>query len=76
MSQKVRAKFNCHYIQKHEDGSKTVHMMAVTSGSEENESFSEYTPSGNLDIKIDKGEAKNAFKEGKDYYLDFTEAPE
>ena len=74
MSQKVRAKFNCHYIQKHEDGAVTVNMMAVTEGSEENESFSEYTPSGNLDIHISKGEAKELFEEGQDYYLDFTKA--
>lgn len=75
MSQKVKAKFNCHYIQKHEGSDAvTVNMMAVTDGSEENKSFSEYTPSGQLNIVIDKGEAKNFFEEGKDYYLDFSAA--
>ena len=71
---KVRAKFSCHYVEKHNNGAKTVHMNAVASGSKENESFSEYTPAGNLSIKIDKGDAKEYFKEGKEYYLDFTEA--
>ncbi|WP_299153064.1 hypothetical protein [uncultured Christiangramia sp.] len=74
MSQKVRAKFNCHYIQKREGGGVEVNMSAVVDGSEESESFSEYTPSGNLNIVIDKGEAQNLFKEGKDYYLDFSKA--
>ena len=71
---KVRAKFNCHYVEEHNDGAKTVHMNAAVSGSVENESFSEYTPAGNLSIRIDKGDAKEYFKEGKEYYLDFTEA--
>ena len=72
---KVRAKFNCHYIEKHPASEAvTVHMTAVTDGSEENESFSEYTPSGQLDIVIDKGEARNFFEQGRDYYLDFTAA--
>lgn len=72
---KVRAKFNCHYIQKNEESRGiTVNMLAVTDGSEENKSFSEFTPSGQLSIVIDKGEAKEYFEEGKDYYLDFTKA--
>ena len=76
MSQ-VRAKFNCHYIQKQEGSDAViVNMMAVIDGSEENKSFSEYTPSGQLNIVIDKGEARNFFEEGKDYYLDFTKASE
>ena len=74
MSQKVRAKFSCHYIQKTEGGGSVVHMGAVTEGSEENEKFSEYTPGGSLQIQIDKGEAKSFFKEGAEYFLDFSEA--
>ncbi len=45
----VRAKFQCNSIQKSQDNSTAVaHLIAVTAGSTENESWSKYTPSGQL----------------------------
>lgn len=73
MSEKVRAKFKCNRVEKRSDGI-VVHMNVVVSGSKENEYFSEYTPTGNLSINIDKGDAVNFFNEGESYYLDFSKA--
>jgi len=42
----------------------------VTSGSEENKRFFEYTPSGQLEISVYK---EDVFQPGKSYYLDLTE---
>lgn len=74
---KVRAKFVCIAVQDQpEFESKSVQLIPVTDGSEENKSFSKYTPSGNLHLKIsNETEASNAFEVNKEYYLDITEAP-
>ena len=73
---KVRAKFECVGIIDHSDyESKSVSFSPVIGGSNENKSFSKFTPSGSLVLEISyETEASNAFKEGKEYYLDFTEA--
>lgn len=70
MSQ-VRAKFTCTGITDNpEYQSKSVSFMPVTDGSEENKSFSKYTPSGSLHLNISyETEASNAFEAGKEYYL-------
>ncbi|VFS73957.1 Uncharacterised protein [Raoultella terrigena] len=45
----VRAKFQCNSINKSPDNSSAVvHLIAVTTGSTENETWSKYTPSGQL----------------------------
>lgn len=41
---------------------------------EENNQFAEATPSGTMEMQITKPSAKGFFKEGCNYYLDFTEA--
>ncbi|MFA6917001.1 MAG: hypothetical protein WC222_11430 [Parachlamydiales bacterium] len=70
----VRAKFVCYGIKDNPSSeSKTVTFGAVTSGSEENKSFSKYTPSGSIDMVISYDTpASNAFEQGKEYYVDFT----
>lgn len=75
MSQ-VRAKFVCNQVtDTPEYEQKLVSFSAVVDGSEENKSFSKYTPSGNASLNISyETQAANFFKEGKSYYLDFTEA--
>ena len=73
---KVRAKFVCYGIQDNPPSeSKTVTFGAVTSGSEENKSFSKYTPSGSLELVISYDTpASDAFEQGKEYYLDISPA--
>ncbi|MEI6487336.1 MAG: hypothetical protein WCP52_00165 [Bacteroidota bacterium] len=69
----VRAKFVVSHIINHADGSINVNAHPVHSGSEENKSFNDYTPSGKLELHISKGkEAQKLFEPGKEYYLDFT----
>lgn len=73
---KVRAKFECVGIEDQpENESKSVSFSPVINGSDENKSFSRYTPSGSLNLQISyETEASNAFEVGKEYYLDITEA--
>lgn len=72
---KVRAKFICNHIENPTTGDAVVHMSAVTSGSEENKSFAEYTPSAQLQMHISPGtSAASAFEQGKEYFVDFTPA--
>lgn len=69
----VRAKFVVSHIMKNEDGSINVNAHPVHSGSEENKSFNDYTPAGNLQLHIAAGKpAQEYFIDGKEYYLDFT----
>ena len=71
MSQ-VRAKFVVNEVNQNEDGSSKVSMSPVTSGTEENKSWSTHTPSGKLEMDITNPDA--TFEVGSEYYLDFTKA--
>lgn len=73
---KVRAKFVCNGIQDDSfNQQKQVSLTPVISGSEENKSFSKYTPGGSVHLSISyETQAANFFEEGKEYYLDFTKA--
>ncbi|WP_035647304.1 hypothetical protein [Flavobacterium sp. ASV13] len=73
---KVRAKFVCTGVQDNPDyQSKSISLSPVINGSEENKSFSKYTPSGNINLNISyETEASNYFQDGKEYYVDFDEA--
>lgn len=69
----IKAKFFCSNVVPYAEG-KQAQLSAVTSGSEENKSFSKYTPSGQLSINIsNETEASNFFEVGKEYYLTFDE---
>ena len=73
--QRVRAKFSVNYIEEF-PGQKTIHANAVYSGKGENKDYAEATPSGKLELTIDKTRpAADFFETGKEYYLDFQEAP-
>jgi len=50
-------------------GGVVVNLYAVYSGSEENKSFAESTPSANLQIWITNPTAQEFFVQGKEYYL-------
>lgn len=52
----------------------TVKMSPVTSGSDENKEFYQYTPSGNIDLGTVNPSVVDAFEIGKEYYVDFTPA--
>jgi hypothetical protein len=72
----VRAKFVCVSIQDYpENEQKNVVFSPVITGSEENKSFSKYTPGGAANLVISyETQAADFFEEGKEYYLDFTKS--
>nr|DAZ20606.1 MAG TPA: hypothetical protein [Caudoviricetes sp.] len=49
-------------------------MMAVTTGSAENEGWSKYTPHGQLQMVISNPAAVELFEQGKEYYIDIQPA--
>lgn len=69
----VRAKFKVasKTIYSPESGGSVV-LTPVTSGSEENKTFWEYTPNGKLEMHIQKGDAFKIFEPGAEFYIDFT----
>lgn len=73
---KVRAKFVCNGIQDNpQNEQKQVSFIPVIGESDENKSFSKYTPAGSVFLSISyETEASNFFEEGKEYYLDFSVA--
>lgn len=69
----VRAKFQCSNITKSPDSSTTVvNLTAVTTGSDENKTWSKYTPSGQLQMVITNPTAADQFEQGKEYFIDIT----
>ena len=71
---KVRAKMHCSHTEPNTEEQTTVYFQAVIDGSEENKSFSRWTPSANVVMVIsNETPAAKAFKVGKEYYVDFTE---
>lgn len=74
----VRAKFKyVSYTSQLSHGDKelrTLTFYPVTSNSEENKKFFEWTPSGKLDLGVLSQYAWGQFELGKEYYLDFTPA--
>lgn len=72
----VRAKFRVGSVSRNEDGSGTVSLSVVTSGSPENESFFRATPGGSISLSTINAEALEQFEEGKEVYVDFSAAEE
>lgn len=73
----VRAKFKC--ISKTEDeGNETANISFTAvydpNPESENGQFFKWTPSATLNMYNLKGTARDAFEQGKEYYLDFTPA--
>lgn len=71
---KVRAKFKCETVTKHVGGER-VELKPVYGG-EANKGWSEYTPSGTIEMSITAKGAVGQFEPGKAYYVDFTPADE
>ncbi len=70
-AKKIRAKFTVNQIITHPNGDKQITMVPVVDGSEENKSFSKYTPSGNIQLYVTNLDADFNFG---DYYIDFIKA--
>jgi hypothetical protein len=71
----TRAKFACREIVPSVEGV-TILLEAVTSGSPENREFFKYTPSGQIRMGVIGNEVARQFEVGREYYVDFTPAPE
>lgn len=71
----VRAKMKCTAL-RHEghDTNQYVSLQfqAVTAESEENKTWSKWTPSAHLTMSITNPAAFGQFEEGKEYFLDFV----
>lgn len=70
----ILAKFKVGSVTDFGNNNEGVNMSPVTSGSEENKSFSMYTPSGKIEMHITNPEAIGFFKPSKEYYVEFREA--
>lgn len=53
---------------------RTLTFYPVTSGSDENKAFWQYTPSGKIELGTVNPDAWSKFELGKEYFLDFTPA--
>ncbi len=71
----IRAKFKVDKVTEVENGSQ-IALHAVTTGSPENESFYSLTPGGSIQLSIVSPDTAANFEVGKEYYVDFTLAPE
>lgn len=73
----IRAKFSCWEVKTDEYGEHVLLQAVYGSDekdNEENNQFSESTPSGRLEMQISNPGAKGFFEPEKEYYLDFTPA--
>ncbi|ELX8334970.1 MULTISPECIES: hypothetical protein [Klebsiella] len=67
----VRAMFQCNSIQKSPDKtSAIVNLSAIMTGSADNETWSKYTPCGQLQMVISNPAAFEQFEQGKEYFID------
>lgn len=85
MLEKVVAKMQCHYNQPQANSDQDFHTLrlgAVYAGYEkdkengENAVFGKWTPFAECNMSIANPAANEFFKEGKKYYVTFTEAPD
>jgi hypothetical protein len=74
----IRAKMSCDRVDEQTATAQKVgevaYLSAVTSGSEENSSFSAATPHANLVMTISNPDAWGKIVEGQEYYIDITPA--
>lgn len=72
----VLAKFQVVSVQRNDEYENTnVELQPVIDGSEENKSFSKYTPAGQISLVVsDETDASDYFEEGKEYFVKFTKA--
>jgi len=72
---KIRTKFRCEQVTRTAYGD-VIGFMVVNQGSEENKVFGKNTPSGEIQMRVEKdSEAYGEFEPGQEFYVDFSEAP-
>jgi len=71
----MRAKIEVQSITKFPNSVIVKACPVMDDGIPENESFNIYTPSGSLELGITNPNAMDFLQPGKQYYLDFSEAP-
>lgn len=54
----------------------TIRLQPVTSNSPENAAFYAATPGGSIELSTVNADAAGQFDLGKEFYVDFTEAPQ
>lgn len=73
---KTRGKFRLDKVTRHAQmrGETFTFYAVCNDGTPENERFHKYTPSGQVEIRIDNPTVQENFKSliGKEFYLDFT----
>lgn len=69
---KVLAKFQCMTVTRHGNGEETVKFIPVYAADGPNKQWSEYTPSGSLEMHITAKGAVGVFEPGKAYLLEIT----
>ena len=67
----VTARFKVDQITEADHGTE-VALSAVTDDREENKTWSQYTPAGNLHMTITNPAASSFFEVGEEYQLEFT----
>ncbi len=77
---KMRAKLKVLAINKNADSSETLILNAVPKsepyddeGNDENNTFAQFTPTADLQMVINNPVLAGSFKEGQEFYVDFTE---
>lgn len=76
----MRAKMKINYIDNRHDGYETLYFNPVSAsrypedGSDENNTYAKYSPSGMLSLTVTNPALHGKFAEGEEYYLDFTKA--
>jgi len=70
----VLAKFKCTSVKEVEGGQKYVELQATSGAAGDNKDFTDYTPSGKIEIMIAAGApAQSHFAPGKKYFIQFDE---
>ncbi len=66
----IRAKFQCQEVAKTTDVTR-VKLTPVTGNTDDNKSWSKWTPAGQIDMLITNPDAADAFVPGEEYFVDF-----
>jgi len=77
----MRAKMKINHIEKRFENQETLYFNPVSKsngypadGSDENNTFAKFSPSGMLSLTVRNPALLGKFVEGEEYYLDFTKA--
>lgn len=70
----ILAKVKVSHVTDFGNNNNEVNMRPVTNDSEENKTFSMYTPSGEIKLLINNPNAIGFFKAGKEYLVEFKES--